>query len=119
MTTIAGNRTMLLEAIRMLPAFAEADGLREPEPAVIELAARFVGALPEERATPRVACDEDGDVLLNWPRALAVTVSAGALHATERPGSSSRHMPPVAYEGGPIPIEILALVPEDRAAAEP
>ncbi len=109
----------LEEAIHALPAWAEACKFQPVDEETMATALAFVRAIPPGRALPRVASDEDGCVLMGWPAtgALSVTVEGRKLHVTARPGSDSRHLPPVAYGGGRLPDEVLSLLPTGGDAA--
>jgi len=105
----------LLRAIALLPELAESRGYASVSRKSLQLAAAFVRALPENRMLPRVAVDEDGDVLMTWdgpPPYCALTIERSVLHMVANPGANSTHVAPTPYNGGRIPPRLLQHIPE-------
>jgi hypothetical protein len=84
-------------------------------PGAVQTARRFISALPENRALPRVAPDGEGDVLLVWPPDQGdciVTVEPAHVHlVTNATTRASRHVDAVPFNGERIPFELLRYLP--------
>lgn len=72
--------------------------------------------LPINRILPKVAADEDGDILMFWeePNRCALTIAGSQLLMVVNPGAKSEHIDPVTYSGGHIPPAILARIPTKK-----
>ena len=111
-----GRKAALSETIAALAECAAGMGLPPPSPAGMALARDFVAALPDDRALPRVAVDEDGDILMAWGGAVqpfALTFEGAVIHAVVAPGARSTHLAPFSYGGGAIPAALLDAVPRE------
>jgi hypothetical protein len=69
--------------------------------------------LPINRILPKVAADEDGDILMFWDgqNRCALTIAGSHLLMVVNPGAKSEHIDPVTYSGTNIPPTILARIP--------
>jgi hypothetical protein len=81
----------------------------------LAVALSFVANLPENRALPRAAVDEDGSILLMWAGAnrtiaLGLTIDGEVLRAVANPGGRSDHLGPKMFTGY-IPPSLLDHVP--------
>jgi hypothetical protein len=112
---IRRERNLLLSALNQLPVIAIAQGYAvEPSTTALAFAVEFVKNLPSNRVWPKVAPDEEGNVLLVWggpPPRCAITLEGSTLHVVENPGSNSTHLDPIIYNGGHIPPRVLACIP--------
>lgn len=80
-------------------------------------AIEFVTNLPTNRALPKVAADEDGDVFMAWdaaPQRCTLTFEGKTLHLVINPGSKSVHVDPTIYQGGHIPPVVLQHMPRRK-----
>ncbi|MCJ2084741.1 hypothetical protein MKK88_01865 [Methylobacterium sp. E-005] len=108
------RRAHLLDAIRQLPAYADALGYPKVKPMTVRLAQDFVLRLPHNRALPKVAVDDEGDILMRWSGLTgrcALTFEGSVLHMTVNPGATSQHVEPTIYNGGHIPPGLLLHIP--------
>jgi hypothetical protein len=108
------RRAHLVDAIRQLPAYAEAMGYPQVSPATVRLALDFILRLPLNRALPKVAVDDEGDILMRWSGPTgrcALTFEGSVLHMTVNPGANSQHVEPTIYNGGHIPPGLLVHIP--------
>ncbi len=108
------RRHLLSEAIRSLPEFAADRDYPTPSSAKIGLARTFVTNIPENRLLPKVAVDDEGDILMAWGdrgELCALTLEGRVLHMVVNPGSRSTHIEPTVYNGGRLPVAILGAIP--------
>lgn len=109
---------LLKKAIAALPAIAKAKGFgAAPSREAIGAAIDFARNLPSNRQLPRVAPDEDGDILMVWqcdPGGSAITFEGTRLHVVANPGHASTHFAPIIYDRGSIPPDILRCIPVRR-----
>lgn len=108
------ERELLAQTIAALPELAEERGYKSVSDKSIFSALAIVECLPENRALPRVAVDEDGDVLMVWGephQKFALTIEGETIHMVVNPGQHSTHLDPVIYNGGYLPLPILEHVP--------
>lgn len=113
-TSHDNRRLYLIDAIRQLPAYARDMELPAVSPVTVQIAVDFVRNLPLNRALPKVAVDDEGDVLMRWTEPTgrcALTVAHTVLHMTANPGSNSTHVEPIVYNGGNIPSGLLQHIP--------
>ncbi|KMO43698.1 hypothetical protein VQ03_07115 [Methylobacterium tarhaniae] len=104
----------LVDAIRQLPAHAKDMDYADVSPVTMQIAIDFVRRLPLNRALPKVAVDDEGDILMRWAEPTgrcALTVAHQVLHMTANPGSNSTHVEPLVYNGGHIPPALLQHIP--------
>ena len=108
------RRAHLLDAIRQLPAYADAMGYSKVKPVTVRLAQDLVLRLPHNRALPKVAVDDEGDILMRWSGPTgrcSLTFEGSVLHMTVNPGATSQHVEPTIYNGGHIPPGLLVHIP--------
>lgn len=108
------RRAHLVDAIRQLPSYADAMGYPKVRPATVRLAQDFILGLPHNRALPKVAVDDEGDILMRWSGPTgrcALTFEGSVLHMTVNPGANSQHVEPTIYNGGYIPPGLLVHIP--------
>src|SRR3954453_6549402 len=60
------KQKLLHRAISLLPKFAEHRGYKPISRRSIQLALELVSHLPFNRLLPKVAVDDDGDILMTW-----------------------------------------------------
>jgi hypothetical protein len=107
------DRARLIGAIYHLPLIAEDHGRRMSGES-ITTAIEFVRNLPTNCSLPRVAVDEDGDVVMAWddgPGRCALTFEGSMLHMVVNPGAKSTHIKPEPYHGGHIQLDLLRHLP--------
>lgn len=108
------ERELLAQTIAALPELAEERGYKPVSEKSIVSALAIADYLPENRALPRVAIDEDGDILMVWgePRQrFALTIEGETIYMVVNPGQHSTHLDPVIYNGGYLPLPVLEHVP--------
>ena len=109
------RRTQLIQTLGRLPEIASQLGwCQSVKSFSLGRAATFIGSLPTNRLLPRVAADDEGDVLLLWDTvagAVGLTVEGFYLHLSVNPGANSRHLGPLLFSGTNIPSEVLAEIP--------
>lgn len=106
---------LLMKAITTLPVIAKVKGYGTvPSRQAIGAAIDFARNLPSNRQLPRVAPDDDGDILMVWQNdagGCAITFEGRRLHVVANPGRASTHFAPIIYNSGSIRPEILRCIP--------
>jgi len=82
----------------------------------LAFADELIRHLPINRILPKVAADEDGDILMFWdgPNRCALTIAGSQLLMVVNPGAKSEHIDPATYSGRHIPPAILARIPTKK-----
>jgi len=109
------ERELLARTIAALPELAEERGYKAVSDKTISSALAIAQCLPENRALPKVAVDEDGDILMVWgepSQKFALTIEGETLHMVVNPGQHSTHLDPVIYYGGYLSLPVLQNVPK-------
>jgi hypothetical protein len=109
------RRDQLVKTLGQLPNIASQFGwCQSVKSFSLHQAAVFISNLPTNRMLPKVAADDEGDILLLWDKAvgaIGLTVEGYHLHLSINPGADSTHIGPVLFSGPNIPPEILAEIP--------
>lgn len=116
-TCRSNDRRLLTSAIMSLPLLAKERHYNAISSKTLNVAVDLLSRLPINRALPKVAVDEDGDILMEWNEttgACSLTVEGETLHMVINPGSNSNHLDPVIYNGGYFPPAILSHIPIRR-----
>lgn len=108
------KRIDLINAILGLGEIARFRGYPDVQTGSYATALDVASNLPENRVLPKVAVDEDGDILMVWgePRtSFAMTIQGKTIHMVLNPGSSSTHLDPIIYHDGYILPCVLQHIP--------